>query len=85
MEEHRITTRQRVLKAGTIEFGGGAISCMVRNISATGAALEVTSQLGIPAQFTLVTEGNHAELEPAMTAAVLAATNRLRDRLAHPR
>jgi PilZ domain len=59
MEEHRITTRQRVLKAGTIEFGGGAISCIVRNISATGAALEVTSQLGIPAQFTLVTEGNH--------------------------
>ena len=30
----------------------------------------------------LVTEGNHAELEPAMTAAVLAATDRLRDRLA---
>jgi proline iminopeptidase len=32
-------------------------------------------------RLTLVTEGNHAELEPAMTAAVLAATNRLRDRL----
>jgi proline iminopeptidase len=30
----------------------------------------------------LVTEGNHAELEPAMTAAVLAATDRLRDSLA---
>jgi len=29
----------------------------------------------------LVTEGNHAELEPAMTAAVRAATDRLRDRL----
>ena len=30
----------------------------------------------------LVTEGNHAELEEAMTAAVLAATDRLRGRLA---
>jgi hypothetical protein len=31
----------------------------VRNISATGAALDVGSPLGIPAQFTLVTDGNH--------------------------
>jgi hypothetical protein len=59
MNEHRIATRHRVLKAGTIEFGGGAIDCTVRNISATGAALDVTSPLGIPAQFTLVTDGNH--------------------------
>jgi hypothetical protein len=58
-DEHRVTNRQRVLKAGKIEFGGGAIDCTVRNISATGAALDVTSPLGIPAQFTLVTEGNH--------------------------
>jgi len=59
MDEHRIANRQRVLKGGTIEFGGGAIDCMVRNISDTGAALDVTSPLGIPAQFTLVTDGNH--------------------------
>jgi PilZ domain len=59
MDEHRIASRHRVLKAGTIEFGGGAIDCTVRNMSATGAALGVTSPLGIPAQFTLVTDGNH--------------------------
>jgi PilZ domain len=58
-EENRIAGRQRVLKGGTIEFGGGAIDCRVRNISATGAALDVTSPVGIPTQFTLVTEGNH--------------------------
>jgi hypothetical protein len=58
-DEHRITNRQRVLKAGKIEFGGGAVDCTVRNISATGAALDVTSPLGIPAQFILVTEGDH--------------------------
>jgi len=59
MEDHRITSRQRVLKGGTIEFGGGAITCTVRNLSATGAALDVTSPVGIPAQFIPVTEGNH--------------------------
>jgi hypothetical protein len=58
-DEQRIAARQRVLKRGTIEFGGGAIDCTVRNISATGAALDVTSPIGIPARFTLVTEGNH--------------------------
>ncbi|MGO8908121.1 MAG: PilZ domain-containing protein [Bradyrhizobium sp.] len=59
MEEHRISARHRVLKAGKIEFGDGAIDCTVRNLSSTGAALDVTSPLGIPAQFTLVTEGQH--------------------------
>ena len=58
-DEHRIASRHRVLKAGSIQFGGGSIDCTVRNISDTGAALDVTSPLGIPAQFTLVTDGNH--------------------------
>lgn len=54
MDEHRIAPRHRVLKAGTIEFGGGAIDCTARNLSETGAALEVTSPLGIPDRFTLI-------------------------------
>lgn len=59
MEEHRATPRQRVLKAGTISFNGDAgISCTVRNLSATGAALEVASPLGIPNHFTLVFDGD---------------------------
>jgi hypothetical protein len=48
MDEHRIAARHRILKAGTIEFGGGAIDCTVRNISATGAALDIASPLGSP-------------------------------------
>ena len=60
MENKRISQRHRVLKAGTIEFGGGAIDCTVRNISETGAALDVTSPLGIPERFTLaVSDGTH--------------------------
>ena len=44
----------RVGKAGTIEFDSSSINCMVRNLSTTGAALEVSNQIGIPAKFTLV-------------------------------
>jgi hypothetical protein len=54
MDETRIAPRRRMLKAGTIEFGGGGIDCTVRNISATGAALEVVTPLFIPDRFTLV-------------------------------
>lgn len=54
MENHRTAARKRVLKAGEIEFGGGAIDCTVRNLSETGAALSVESPVGIPAEFNLV-------------------------------
>lgn len=54
MEEKRESLRSRVLKTGSISFGGAAISCTVRNISATGALLEVESPLGIPERFILV-------------------------------
>jgi PilZ domain len=53
MSENRIASRQRVFKAGTIEFGGGAINCTVKNLSETGAALEVVTPLFIPDRFTL--------------------------------
>jgi hypothetical protein len=53
MDETRIAARHRGLKAGTIEFGGGAIDCTVRNLSQTGAALEVVTPLFIPDHFTL--------------------------------
>jgi hypothetical protein len=62
MEEHRTAPRQRRLKAGTISFGGGAIDCTVRNVSEAGAALDVTSPVGIPERFTLLMEADHNKL-----------------------
>lgn len=61
MGEKRSINRQRVLKAATIEFGGGAIDCTIRNWSAIGAALDVTSPVGIPTHFTLFVpaDGRH--------------------------
>ncbi len=42
------------MNAGTIEFdGGGAITCVVRDLSISGAALDVSSSAGIPDHFTL--------------------------------
>ena len=63
VDEHRIATRRRFLKAGRISFGGGAaFDCTVRNLSETGAALEVISPVGIPERFTLVVEADHRHL-----------------------
>lgn len=53
MVEKRTTPRHRVLKAATIEFGRAAIDCSIRNISKSGAALDVASPVGIPDTFTL--------------------------------
>ncbi len=62
MVETRIAPRHRVLKAATIVFGGRAIDCTVRDLSITGAALEVSNQIGIPAKFTLVVPGDGLSL-----------------------
>jgi PilZ domain-containing protein len=56
MDNNRIASRRRVLKAGSINFGGGSIGCTVRNISDTGAALEVVSPLYIPDRFKLIVQ-----------------------------
>lgn len=56
MNDRRIVSRHRVFKAGKIVFDGAVIDCTVRNISRTGAALEVESPDGIPHNFILVIE-----------------------------
>ena len=51
----RNAPRRRVLKAGFITFAySAAINCTVRNLSDTGASLEVESALGIPEMFVLI-------------------------------
>jgi hypothetical protein len=57
MAENRRAQRQRALKSGKImvEGGGGGsvFDCLVRNLSDTGALLEIESSLGIPDSFAL--------------------------------
>jgi hypothetical protein len=40
-----------------------AIDCTVRNLSETGAALEVTTPVGIPERFTLVIEADQRQVQ----------------------
>jgi hypothetical protein len=57
--ESRVCPRRRVLKTGSIAFnhGGSVIDCTVKNLSLTGAGLQLVSSIGIPDHFVLVIEG----------------------------
>ena len=55
LPERRGAPRLRTLKGGSIVFGtAAAIDCVIRNMSETGAALEVDSPIGIPDDFALL-------------------------------
>jgi hypothetical protein len=59
MANTRIEPRHRVSKAGKIEFLEDAITaisvtCVVRDLSLTGAAIDASVRFGIPERFTLV-------------------------------
>jgi hypothetical protein len=57
MIEKRAAPRQKVLKHGTLAFGGGrGLDCMVRNISSGGARLDVANPCGLPQSFMLLIE-----------------------------
>ena len=62
MSERRRRPRHRTLKAGRIVFNHrfSVISCTVRNISETGACLQVASSVGIPDHFDLTIEPDGA-------------------------
>jgi hypothetical protein len=55
-----IRDRHRILKAGKIVFsqGGSVIDCTVRNVSRSGAMLNVESAVAAPQEFELHWDGN---------------------------
>jgi hypothetical protein len=55
MTERRTAPRSRVLKTGRLVLSERApkLECTIRNLSATGALLQVSSTFGIPADFDL--------------------------------
>jgi hypothetical protein len=53
--ERRRAPRRRIFKGGTISVvHAGTVGCVVRNISTTGACLEIESLAAVPHDFTLV-------------------------------
>ena len=54
LERRALAPRNRTFKIGTIEFNrAGGITATVRNLSDSGAMLQVESIIGIPNKFTL--------------------------------
>ncbi|MGP9811604.1 PilZ domain-containing protein [Rhodopseudomonas sp. NSM] len=56
MMDRRGTPRHRVFKRGTIAIGGAGFDCTVRNLSATGARIDVEGPVALPEEFVLVIE-----------------------------
>jgi hypothetical protein len=56
--EKRLAPRYKVLKAATIAFGGNGVDCTVRNLSSSGAAIEIANPAGLPPSFMLVIEAD---------------------------
>ena len=54
--EKRAARRYRVLKGATIAFDGSGVACTVRNLSSSGAAVELASRASLPPSFMLVIE-----------------------------
>jgi len=59
--ERRAIPRKPVLMSGAIQFADCAINCLVRDMSISGAALDVANPHYIPERFNLVfkADGTH--------------------------
>ena len=54
MEEKRKYPRTEISEPAYVSSGGSVMSCVVRNISAEGAAIEIENPAFVPARFRLV-------------------------------
>jgi hypothetical protein len=55
MVETRVAPRYRVAKPAKIEYGGDKIACTIRDLSVTGAAIEIADRATvIPTKVTLI-------------------------------
>ncbi|MEA2864347.1 MAG: hypothetical protein QOC84_2303 [Bradyrhizobium sp.] len=63
MAKTRFVPRHRVSKAARIEFlGGKPVDCVVRDLSLTGAKIQVPTQVGVPKCFVLAIPGDGLRL-----------------------
>ena len=52
--ERRANPRKPILMSGAIQFAGSTITCLIRDLSISGAALDITNPHDIPERFNLV-------------------------------
>ena len=60
MSERRKSNRRRVLKAAKVAFEGSAVDCVVRDISPTGAGIQIEAPTGVPHEFHLLIASDHS-------------------------
>jgi len=58
--ERRRHPRTDLNEPAYVSSGGSVMGCMVRNISAEGAAIEVNNAAFVPARFRLVMAADHS-------------------------
>jgi hypothetical protein len=58
MEERRKYPRTEINQPAYVSAGGSVMSCVVRNISPEGAAIDVDNPAFVPARFRLVMAGD---------------------------
>jgi hypothetical protein len=56
--EKRTARRFKVLKGATIAFDGNGVACTVRNLSSSGAAVDLANAVSLPPSFMLVIEAD---------------------------
>jgi hypothetical protein len=54
MTESRVSPRQRTFKGGSISLPSGIIECVIRNMSSTGAKIELAAPIALPDTFKLI-------------------------------
>lgn len=54
MDDRRRMPRSRTFKSGTIALADGSVDCLVRNLSTSGACLEIKGTATIPKTFKLI-------------------------------
>lgn len=59
--ERRIAPRRNTFIEATITVGFSRVPCIVRNVSETGAKLEVAKVTGIPDHFDLIVPGHRPQ------------------------
>ena len=54
MTDLRVSTRLRTFKGGSISLSGGTVECTIRNLSTSGACLELSDTVVVPDHFKLI-------------------------------
>jgi PilZ domain len=66
LDRRQLPARRHLLKSGKVLLGKHPVPCTIRNLSETGACLQVQTTAGIPSKFEVVLED-----QPARTCKII--------------